>query len=267
MENIELSSKVPIPVSHSETNEEFSNSEPQDNIAYTTPTEYVSTQRGDNSNFLDSLTPDNCASSTENVYLENPQDKTRKNSLIRKIGQYKAVFGEELNELDLRNLYQRSLPELEELAETVEFLVSTRRSVKAAQGMFLGAVNVAELMAPKIGMDLSGLTVLTSKSSEILETVTECSIKYSQSIQVDPIHRLGLHMLQLALAVDTHNKKMKASPAPSDSLKSEPLKEQIPEQIPTEPQQVTEPLENIAENITENITEINERRQNLMQGL
>jgi hypothetical protein len=73
-------------------------------------------------------------------------------------------------------LYQRSLSELEELSETVELLVSTRRSVKAAQGMFLGGVNICEVLASKIGMDVTGLTVLTSKSTEILETVTECSM-------------------------------------------------------------------------------------------
>jgi hypothetical protein len=145
-----------------------------------------------------------------------PYEKQEKNKLIRKIGQYKAVFSEELAELDLRNLYLKSLPELIDLSELVEFHVSTRRSIKSAHNVFLGGLTVMELFAPRVGFDLKGLTNVAANSQDLLDTVSECSIKYSQNIQIDPIHRLGIHVMQLALAVDSHNKAKKAQENPDN---------------------------------------------------
>jgi hypothetical protein len=262
VENIELQSSVPIktPAFHA-TAEPEHNQHDEDSQEYN----FKGNLRNiENSSFIACDADDIQELGSESLPAlpalhampETAQEKARKNSLIRKISQYKSIFGAELVELDLRNLYMRSLDELEELGDTVEFLVSTRRSVKAAQAMFLGGVNVCELMAPKIGMDLTGLTVLTAKSSEILETVTEVSIKYSENIQVDPIHRLGLHMIQLALAVNDHNKKLKA------------------EKLAESPQQNMIPNEQIPESMQESPPEIQaipdpdpSRREKLMEGL
>jgi DNA-binding protein H-NS len=86
--------------------------------------------------------------------------------------------------------------------------------------------------------------------------------EYSKNIQVDPIHRLGLHMLQLDLAVDSHNKKMKADNTQQIDNTSEKISTST-EQIPKEDIQ----KEEIPAPCNENIDEINERKQNLMQGL
>jgi hypothetical protein len=181
---------------------------------------------------------------------ESPEEKMEKRKYIRKIGQYKTLFGSELAELDLRNLYLKSLSELTDLSETVEFMVSTRRSSKAVHGMFLGGISIMEMFAPKIGFDLEGITAVTSKSSDILDTVTECSIKYSDNLQVDPLQRLTLSMIQLALAVDSHNKARKML----DKKPSEPICNTDTSEIP---QQESPEMQDNSE----------ERRKKLMENL
>jgi len=200
------------------------------------------------------------SSGSQASYVESSQlaaDRQHKRKIIRKIGQYKTLFAQELIEIDLRNLYMKSLAELIDLEETVEFHVSTRRSIKAAHNMFLGGLTVMELFAPRVGFDLKGLTNVAASSQDLLETVSECSIKYSENIQIDPLHRLGLHVVQLAIAVDSHNKAMTAKKEQENSDNSPgitsaiPSSSQIPETRPDNIQQAAQDNSKKSEKVTE----------------
>ena len=140
-------------------------------------------------------------------------DASEKNrtTIIRKLRQYAKTFPLELEDLfsangKLTNLQNMTMTELETLLSEVQYTISTARSANAIRSMFLGSVQISESIGPYMGLDLRGLAGVCSKSQDVLLTVDEIAIKYGNFIEIDPIHRLGVSMLQLIIAVDQHNK-------------------------------------------------------------
>ena len=62
-----------------------------------------------------------------------------------------------------------------------------------------------------VGFKLAGLANVASQSQDLLETVDEVAIAHEQVLYVDPIHRLALSVMQLALTVDSHNRQKEAA--------------------------------------------------------
>ena len=136
-----------------------------------------------------------------------PEEKETRRQLLRKIGRYKALFGKELTDITTTGLDKMPLAALQDLATDVEFLVGTRRSARAVRGLFLGGIQAVELAGPLIGFRLQGLANVAAASEDLLTTVDEVAVKYESQLYVDPVARLALGIMQLAVAVDSHNRR------------------------------------------------------------
>ena len=139
-----------------------------------------------------------------------PAEKEERRQLIRKVGRYRAIFGKELSDVKTTGLDSMTLPALRDLATDCEFLVGCRRSSKAIRGLFLGGLQGLEMVGPMVGFKLAGLANVASQSQDILETVDEIGIAHEKALYVDPTYRLALSVMQLAVAVDAHNRQKEA---------------------------------------------------------
>ena len=139
------------------------------------------------------------------------EDKEERRQLLRKVGRYRATFPKELDDISTSGLQQMPLDKLRDLAVDVEFLVGTRRSAKAIRSMFIAGLQAGELAGPLVGLELQGLANHAASSEDLLLTVDEVAVKYEATMYVDPVARLGLAVLQLALAVDGHNRRQKTT--------------------------------------------------------
>ena len=135
------------------------------------------------------------------------EQKEERRQLLRKIGRYRAIFAKELTDIQTTGLDTMPLDALRDLATDVEFLVGTRRSAKALRGMFIGGLQGLEVAGPMVGFKLDGLANIAASSEDLLQTVDECAIKYESALYVDPMARLAMGIAQLALAVDSHNRR------------------------------------------------------------
>ena len=115
------------------------------------------------------------------------------------------------------------------MGQDVEFLVGTRRSAKAVRNLFIGGIQGVEAAGPFLGLELRGLANIAAASEDLLSTVDEVGVKYESSLYVDPIARLGLAVVQLALAVDSHNRR-----APTHAQAAPPA-QALPAQAATAP--------------------------------
>ena len=144
----------------------------------------------------------------------SPEEKEERRQLLRKIGRYRSLFPKELDDISTNGLQAMPLEKLRDLATDVEFLVGTRRSAKAVRGMFIAGLQASELAGPLVGLELQGLANVAASSEDLLTTVDECAVKYEKIMYVDPVARLGLAVVQLALAVDSHNRRAKTAVPP-----------------------------------------------------
>ena len=140
-----------------------------------------------------------------------PEQREERRQLIRKIGRYRAIFGKELADVKTTGLDSMPLASLKDLATDCEFLVGCRRSSKAIRGLFLGGLQGLELCGPMVGFKLAGLANVASQSQDLLETVDEVAIAHEKALYVDPVARLALSVMQLAVAVDAHNRQKEAT--------------------------------------------------------
>jgi len=152
--------------------------------------------------------PEEAAQTPEEL---TPAEKEDRRQLIRKIGRYKAIFGKELTDVKTTGLDSMPLASLKDLATDCEFLVGCRRSSKAIRGLFLGGLQGLEMVGPMVGFKLAGLANVASQSQDLLETVDEVAIAHEKALYVDPVARLALSVMQLAVAVDAHNRQKEAA--------------------------------------------------------
>jgi hypothetical protein len=141
-----------------------------------------------------------------------PAEKDEARVLKRRIGKYKSLFPQETVDFDQGTLDSLSIDELRDKAKDVEYVVATRRSSKAIRGLFLGGLASTELVAgPILGLELQGLAGFASRSEDLMQTVDEVGVKYGDQLYVDPLIRLSMGMMQLAMAVDAHNRAAKTA--------------------------------------------------------
>ena len=131
--------------------------------------------------------------------------------LRRRISRYKAVFPEEIEELEdqLKTVRELDEDQLRALLEEIQFVVETRRSVDSSRGMFLTGVGALESAGPYIGLKLKGLQSMCASQPRLLRNVDEVALKYDTVIRVDPVARLAMTVGQLALAVDASNRRVR----------------------------------------------------------
>jgi hypothetical protein len=141
-----------------------------------------------------------------------PAEKDEARVLKRRIGKYKSLFPQETVDFDQGTLDTLGIEELRDKAKDVEYVVATRRSSKAIRGLFLGGLASTELIAgPILGLELQGLAGFASRSEDLMQTVDEVGVKYGDQLYVDPLIRLSMGMMQLAMAVDAHNRAAKTA--------------------------------------------------------
>jgi hypothetical protein len=144
--------------------------------------------------------------------MMTPQEKDEARVLQRRIGKYKSLFPQETADFNQGTLDSLSIEELRNKAKDVEYVVATRRSSKAIRGLFLGGLASTELVAgPILGLELQGLAGFASRSEDLMQTVDEVGVKYGDQLYVDPLIRLSMGMMQLAMAVDAHNRAAKSA--------------------------------------------------------
>ena len=163
------------------------------------------------------------------------EDKEERRQLIRKVGRYRALFPKELEDIQTTGLDSMPLEALRDLEQDVSFLIGTRRSAKAVRGLFIGSLQGVEAAGPLLGLQLGGLANVAASSEDLLSTVDEVAVKYESSLYVDPIARLGLAVIQLALAVDSHNRRAPTPVPPT----------QAPQAMPAQPA-TSQRVDNIA---------------------
>ena len=152
------------------------------------------------------------AQALEPQQMMTPQEKDEARVLKRRIGKYKSLFPQETADFDQGTLDSLSIDELRDKAKDVEYVVATRRSSKAIRGLFLGGLASTELVAgPILGLELQGLAGFASRSEDLMQTVDEVGVKYGDQLYVDPLIRLSMGMMQLAMAVDAHNRAAKSA--------------------------------------------------------
>ena len=160
--------------------------------------------------FPDSF-PGDAEESAEVAQQMTPQEKDEARVLKRRIGKYKSLFPQETVDFDLGAL-DCSIESLRDKAKDVEYAVACRRSSKAIRGLFLGGLASTELIAgPVLGLELQGLAGFASRSEDLMQTVDEVGVKWGDQLYVDPVIRLSMGMVQLAMAVDAHNRSAKAA--------------------------------------------------------
>ena len=141
-----------------------------------------------------------------------PAETDEARVLKRRIGKDKSLFPQETVDFDQGALDSLSIDELRDKAKDVEYVVATRRSSKAIRGLFLGGLASTELVAgPILGLELQGLAGFASRSEDLMQTVDEVGVKYGDQLYVDPLIRLSMGMMQLAMAVDAHNRAAKTA--------------------------------------------------------
>ena len=152
----------------------------------------------------------------------SPEDKEERRQLIRKVGRYRALFPKELEDIQTTGLDSMPLEALRDLGQDVEFLVGTRRSAKAVRGMFIGGLQAVETAGPLLGLELRGLANVAASSEDLLSTVDEVAVKHESSLYIDPVARLALAVVQLALAVDSHNRRAPTPVPPTQAPPATP---------------------------------------------
>ena len=184
-----------------------------------------------------SPTDDDAQEEADAVSIHTPEqlsveEKEERRQLIRKVGRYRAMFPAELADIQTTGLDSMPLEALRDLGQDVEFLVGTRRSAKAVRGLFIGGIQGVEAAGPLLGLELRGLASVAASSEDLLSTVDEVAVKYESSLYVDPVARLGLAIVQLALAVDSHNRRAPTPVPPTQAPQAMPA---MPATAPTRP--------------------------------
>ena len=156
----------------------------------------------------------------EEAQQMTPAEKDEARVLKRRIGKYKSLFPQETIDFEISALDGLDIESLRDKAKDVEYSVACRRSSKAIRGLFLGGLASTELIAgPVLGLELQGLAGFASRSEELMQTVDEVGVKWGDQLYVDPVIRLSMGMVQLAMAVDAHNRAAKSTdvvvPAPT----------------------------------------------------
>ena len=151
-----------------------------------------------------------------------PEDKEERRQLIRKVGRCRALFAQQLSDINTSNLDVLPLQKLRDLSQDVEFLVATRRSAAACRSLFVGSLVGLETLGSYTGLELKGLSNVAAQSEDLLLTVDECAIKYESVIQIDPLARLAIGVGQLCLAIDAHNRRQRDAPQPAPVVTAAP---------------------------------------------
>ena len=140
--------------------------------------------------------------------IESTEDRAERQTLSVRLGRYRNSFPQETEgfKLSRKHLQRKSLAALRELADDVKHQVGTRRTGEQMKGLFLAGVNVAEIALPMVGMEVQGLTNIISQNDDILKTVDEIAIARDAAVYVAPEMRLAGAVLQIILALDTHNR-------------------------------------------------------------
>lgn len=153
---------------------------------------------------------------TEEKPEEKPEEVVRtinkeKRNLIIKINRYRTLFKDELIDLeeDLKNINDKTILQLENLLNEIQFNVESRRSLNSARGLALSTISLMEMSGGLVGLELEGLTTVCSNSKDLMTNIDECALKYDVVYQIDPIIRLSMTIGQIALVVDASNKSKK----------------------------------------------------------
>ena len=152
----------------------------------------------------------------------SPEEREERRQLIRKVGRYRALFAQQLSDINTSNLDVLPLQKLRDLSQDVEFLVATRRSAAACRSLFVGSLVGLEAVGQYAGLELKGLSNVAAQSEDLLLTVDECAIKYESVIQIDPLARLAIGVGQLCLAIDAHNRRQRDNPPPAPVVTAAP---------------------------------------------
>ena len=155
------------------------------------------------------------------------QDGKARRALIARIGRYKALFPDALEELreELAALPQKTEAELAALLDDVIFMVETCRSAAQARGLFVAGMSFVELGGPYFGLQLRGLAGVCSQSADLLRNVDEVALKHQALVQLDPVARLAIAVGQLCLAVDAANRRSEAPLPAQATAPVHPLRE------------------------------------------
>lgn len=134
-----------------------------------------------------------------------------KRTIIVKINRYRSLFKEELTDLedDFKDLNAKTILQLENLLNDIQFNVESRRSMNSSRTLFLSGISLVEMTGSLAGLELHGMTQVCSQSPDLMKNVDEVALKYDYVAQIDPVVRLAMSVGQIALVVDASNRNKK----------------------------------------------------------
>lgn len=135
------------------------------------------------------------------------EEKLQRRQLLRKLFRYKQLFPNEVQGLPISDGADLSLHQLQILVSDVEFMVATRKSLHASRTMFLSTINIGEVIAKPVGLQLTGLTNVCANNEDLLSVVDELAVKYENNLMISPEKRLALIMGQICLQLHQYNKQ------------------------------------------------------------
>jgi hypothetical protein len=165
------------------------------------------------------------------------EDAEERRKLLRRIKNYQTFFASELTDVDTSQAQFLGIESLRVLAEDVAHMVGTRRSAAQSRTMYVGGLQLSEKVGPYAGLNLEGLASMAASSEDLLRTVDEVGVKYANELYIDPLIRLGMATMQLALAVDNLNRQKEAqstTETPPAATQKPEIKETRPDNIASE---------------------------------
>ncbi len=138
--------------------------------------------------------------------IMTPEQAREKRKLIIHIKNYIKEFPNCLVEFKDINFTSKNIDELNNYLEEIKLTVCHSNSGGLMVGVFQGACDVLEKVAPIIRYDLTGLNNIACKNPNIINCVKEISLEYQNLNYISPDRRLALLMVQLCYALNSVNK-------------------------------------------------------------
>lgn len=131
--------------------------------------------------------------------------------ILRKIKEYKRVFPDECDQIELKNEEKLTIYDLQSKLEECKDASANRKNNKIHQLAFKAVLHGTELhLAPAFNMDLHGFANTALQDEDLLKTLDEIALLQDWSTKaIPPEQRLLLGLGTLAIRLNAQNKAEK----------------------------------------------------------
>jgi len=138
--------------------------------------------------------------------VSSPEEIKEKRKIIIHIKNYLREFPNCLTDFKNIDYGNKSIHQLNNYLDEIKLTVCHSNSGGILIGVFQGACDVLESVAPMVNYDLTGLKYIATKNPNVLNSVKELSLEYQNLNYISPEKRLALSMFQMCYALNSINK-------------------------------------------------------------